>query len=71
MSDQSVNQLSTNRSDVATEYRVYYAIIFLLALPFVSFFWLRDLLLGKAGSKGILGRAKDEASTITPLIFSA
>lgn len=65
-------ELSRARSNGTSEYRVYFAIIFTLALPFSIFFWFRDLLVGdfSALHHGIVGRALTEASVTTPKIFS-
>jgi len=71
MTDQTASSLPASRNRVESEYRVYYTIIFVLALPFVSVAYVRDVVLGRRIYKGILGRARDEAATITPLIFSA
>ncbi len=66
-------ELSRTRSNSTSEYRVYFAIIFTLALPFSIFFWFRDLLVGdfSALHHGIVGRALTEASVTTPKILSA
>jgi len=73
MSDQTHTGERRARNADSAEYRVYFAIIFTLALPFASFFWLRDLMRGDfpALHHGIVGRALTEANTITPQIFSA
>ncbi len=54
------------------EFRVYFAAIFVLALPAATAKWTRAALTGdKAGMRrGVLARAYKEAATITPLIFS-
>jgi len=53
------------------EYRFYFAVIFLLALPFALVQWLYGFLRGTRGNAGVLHRALSEARTITPMIFSA
>lgn len=52
------------------EFWLYFAIIFVVALPFALGFWLFATLAGHEG-RGPLGRAYDKAWEITPLIFSA
>lgn len=72
MSEQTHHGVEQSRLKVETEYRFYFAIIFVLALPFATVSWFRDLLSG-AFSKlhhGIVGRALTEASVTTPKIFS-
>ncbi|WP_293573254.1 cytochrome PufQ [Phaeobacter sp.] len=74
MTDQATD-FSTKPSRSATalrwEYRVYFALIFLLALPFA----LADVLLAYCGLKAhrrqgnVLQRAWAEANAITPMIF--
>jgi len=73
MSDQTHQGLEHHRASVTTEYRVYFAIIFTLALPFGTFFWFRDLVRGDFAAlhHGIVGRALTEANVTTPKIFSA
>jgi hypothetical protein len=56
-----------------TEYRVYFAIIFALALPSAFVKWLRAIVTGDTAGirRGVIDRAWSDAATITPLIFSA
>lgn len=73
MSDQTHDVMEQNRPSVTAEYRFYFSIIFILALPFATFSWFRDLATGAFGKlhHGIVGRALTEASVTTPKIFSA
>lgn len=73
MSDQTHSSIGHGRSREKAEYKLYFAIIFLLALPFATFFWFRDLVFGEFSKlhHGIVGRALTEAHNITPKIFSA
>lgn len=53
------------------EFAVYFALIFLLALPSSAFGWLRDVVTYRTlNLLGPLARAWAEADRITPLIFS-
>ncbi len=54
------------------EYHVYFAILFVLAIPFATVFWLVDVIQKQTlFLHGPLARAWAEADRITPLIFSA
>ena len=53
------------------EYRLYFAVIFLLALPFALVQWLFAFLRPAEGNANVLHRALSEARAITPMIFSA
>ena len=55
------------------EYRVYFAIIFLISLPLAFVSWALGLANpgGEASGKGFIGRAWHQASVITPQIFKA
>jgi len=53
------------------EFYLYFAMIFLLALPFETVRWLRDInRLRTLNLRGPLARAWAEADRTTPLIFS-
>lgn len=55
-----------------SEFNVYFAAIFVAAIPFVTLAWLRDVVIpGRDARRGPLTRALSEARTITPMIFSA
>ena len=52
------------------EYQVYFALIFLAALPFGCASWLLTALRTMAvPRKGPVARARSQANTITPMIF--
>ena len=52
------------------EYRVYFALIFLVALPPACLLWALSLLrLTERRAHGPVGTARRQASTITPMIF--
>jgi hypothetical protein len=54
-----------------TEYRVYFTLIFLLALPFETVRWMRDVFRFKTlNMRGPMARAWAEAERTTPMIFS-
>ena len=70
MSDQTVNKPMPARTS-RTEFRVYFALILMLALPVTTLKWLVALLRsGAAPAQGPVAQAFCEARTITPLIFS-
>ncbi len=73
MSEFTQKQRAKGRPSGIGEYRLYYGIIFTLALPFAAYFWFRDLLRGDFAAlhHGIVGRALSEANVTTPKIFSA
>ncbi|MEM8740054.1 MAG: cytochrome PufQ [Pseudomonadota bacterium] len=62
------SQLRHDRRGRGVEFWIYFALIFVAALPFALFAWAR--VLGRDG-KGILRRAWTEADRIVPTIFSA
>jgi hypothetical protein len=52
------------------EYRFYFALIFLVALPFAILFWAAIALRrGRLPEKGPIARAISEARAITPFLF--
>jgi hypothetical protein len=51
------------------EYRIYFALIFALALVFALAGWAVDALRGQRGRPGPVARAIAEARQIAPLIF--
>lgn len=56
----------------SVEFKVYFTLIFMLALPFATVRWLRDVARqGTLDLRGPLARAWAEADRTTPLIFSA
>ena len=55
-----------------TEFLVYFLIIFVVAIPFATAFWLLDVFQKQTlNLHGPLARAWAEADRITPLIFQA
>lgn len=61
-----------HRSRRNAEFQVYFALIFLLALPGATLRWLRDIRRQRTlYLLGPLARAWAEADRTTPLIFSA
>lgn len=73
MSDQTAN-MAPHRCDRVpkAEFRLYFALILLLALPFTTLGWIGALLRGGTWpEQGPYARACAEARVITPLIFSA
>ncbi|QFT64963.1 PufQ cytochrome subunit [Roseivivax halotolerans] len=60
------------RSKRGTEFLLYFSLIFVLAIPFATAFWLLDVFQKQTlNLHGPLARAWAEADRITPLIFSA
>jgi hypothetical protein len=54
------------------EFTVYFSIIFVLAIPFATVFWVLDVIRKQTLMlHGPLARAWAEADRVTPLIFSA
>ena len=73
MSDQTSNLPNMQHAKTPTaEYRFYFFIIFIAAIPFAAIGTLWDLIRSDRTSehKGVLARAACEARTITSLIFS-
>jgi len=53
-----------------TEFFVYFALIFLVAIPFAVLAWIGSVLRhGRLPATGPIGRAWSEAQRITPMIF--
>ena len=75
MTDMTTNKPAAGRLHKApvTEYRVYFTIIFLLALLPALLGWLRAIFTGNTARihGGVIEYARNEAANITPLIFSA
>ena len=60
------------RAKRGTEFLLYFSLIFVLAIPFATIFWLIDVFQKQTlNLHGPLARAWAEADRITPLIFSA
>jgi hypothetical protein len=64
--------VSRTRAHRGVEFTIYFTIIFLLALPFCSVDWIRNVIRRRTlNLRGPLARAWVEADRITPTIFSA
>lgn len=62
----------TGRRRRTLEFHIYFALIFLFALPFALVLWVVDILRLRGFShRGPLDRAWAEANRTTPMIFSA
>jgi len=55
------------------EYWVYFTLIFVLAVPFALVRWAFRLAVPREDrqNRGVIRRAKEQAYTVTPMIFSA
>ena len=74
MTDITSNHPRTKTSHTrrGSEFLVYFCILFVLAVPFATAFWLLDVFQKQTlNLQGPLARAWVEADRITPLIFSA
>ncbi len=73
MTDNSVNmQRPRSRKASTTEYRVYFGLIVVAALPVTSLAWVFSALRHrKMPAEGPISRALHEAGEITPMIFLA
>lgn len=73
MTDQTSDvQVARAHRPPKAEFTVYFAIIFLAALPLAAIAWLLALLRqGNLNTKGPISRAWSQARIITPMIFSA
>ena len=73
MTDISSNAPHRARSTKrGTEFLLYFSLIFVLAIPFATAFWLLEVFQKQTlNLHGPLARAWAEADRITPLIFSA
>ena len=71
MSDQTVNGQAHKQPRVPrAEYRIYFSVIFVAALPFTTAACIADLITGHE-TRDPVRRALAEAGRITPHIFSA
>jgi hypothetical protein len=71
MSDQTANGPAHKHPRVPrAEYRIYFSVIFIAALPFTTAACLADLITGHE-TRDPVRRALAEAQRITPHIFSA
>lgn len=74
MTDHTANGLEPARHrGPSVEYRIYFAIIFLLSLPWALVSWMFGLAApdSEDARLGFFGRAWRRAAIITPMIFSA
>jgi hypothetical protein len=72
MTDYTSNTPVTRHKSPRTEFMIYFAIIFLAALPLAVLTWaLGALRSGRIPEKGPVARAWTQARIITPMIFSA
>ena len=71
MSDQSVNGHRARGDRISkAEHNVYFALIFVIALPFAAVAWVFSLIRhGQMPAKDPVCRAWCEARAITPMIF--
>lgn len=55
------------------EYSIYFTLIFICALPFAFALWLRRIFAPRMDKRnyGVIKRAREQASIVTPMIFSA
>tara|TARA_A100001011_G_C14195813_1_gene793429 strand:+ start:1004 stop:1240 length:237 start_codon:yes stop_codon:yes gene_type:complete len=68
--------VSEYRKTIKIEYRIYFALIFLISIPLASFAWVVRLIMNIISSdveknEGIFKRAWGHAQVITPMIFAA
>ena len=61
------------RRGTKVEYWVYFTLIFVLAIPFAIARWALRLVAPREDrqNRGVIRRAKEQAHTVTPMIFSA
>ena len=72
MTDVASNTPKTRvQSRRSLEYILYFSLIFVLAIPFATVFWVLDVIRKQTLMlRGPLARAWAEADRVTPLIFS-
>jgi hypothetical protein len=68
--------VSEYRKTIKFEYRVYFALIFLISIPLATFAWIACLTMNIfklkiVQNEGIFKRAWGHAQVITPMIFTA
>lgn len=69
-------RVSDYRRTIKIEYRIYFALIFLISIPLATFAWIACLIINMFNSdsvqnEGIFKRAWGHAQVITPMIFTA
>ncbi|MEM9716970.1 MAG: cytochrome PufQ [Pseudomonadota bacterium] len=54
------------------EYWVYFTLIFIAAIPFAFSLWVWRMIAPREGkqNRGVIRRAREQAHTVTPMIFS-
>ena len=68
--------VSDYRRTIKLEYRIYFALIFIISIPLATFAWVTCLIMNIFNSnakknEGIFRRAWGHAQVITPMIFTA
>ena len=68
--------VSQYRKTIKLEYRIYFALIFIISIPLAAFSWTLHFLIKGFNqeaerNEGILKRAWGHAQVITPMIFTA
>ncbi len=64
--------LRENRQKRGLEFKIYFALIFILAIPVGTERWIANVVRKRSlNTRGPLARAWADADRITPLIFSA
>ena len=68
--------VSEYKKSIKIEYRVYFALIFLISIPLATFAWIACLAMNilklkTVQNEGIFKRAWGHAQVITPMIFTA
>ncbi|RMA42789.1 cytochrome PufQ [Rhodophyticola porphyridii] len=72
MTDYTSDAPVTRHKPPKTEFMIYFAIIFLAALPLAMLTWaLAAIRSGSMTDRGPVARAWSQARIITPMIFSA
>lgn len=63
---------TANRQKRGLEYKIYFALIFILAIPVGTERWIANVVRKRSlNTRGPLARAWADADRVTPLIFSA
>tara|TARA_B100000530_G_C15490613_1_gene302361 strand:+ start:260 stop:496 length:237 start_codon:yes stop_codon:yes gene_type:complete len=68
--------VSDYKKTIKFEYRIYFALIFLISIPLAVFAWVTCLIMNiftsnSEKNEGIFKRAWGHAQVITPMIFTA
>ncbi|MEM8980523.1 MAG: cytochrome PufQ [Pseudomonadota bacterium] len=68
----NVSLEARGKKSIKAEFTVYFAIIFVVAIPLATLSWLLTTIKsGRLTGKGPLARAWSQARIITPMIFNA